>query len=111
MIDNELIPILEQVARQHNVPVRVVKSVFLIYMRFIRVGLSTLEIENILTAEEMDQLRATFILPTIGKFYPDSKKTYAIYHNNKHIKNDRDKQVLDKDDEEDDFEESDSNLY
>lgn len=111
MIHPDLIPLLTIVAKQRNIPLRVVKSVFLIYMRFIRVGLSKLEVAHILTEQEMDLLEASFTLPTIGKFYPDFRKTYAIYHNNNKNGNTENENTTDEDDEEDTLEESDSDIY
>lgn len=111
MIHPELMPLLTIVAKKHNLPLRVVKSVFLIYMRFIRVGLSRLEIQHILTEEGMSELTASFTLPTIGQLYPDSRKTYAIYNNHNKNGKHRTNTIDTEDYEEDFFEESDSDIY
>lgn len=59
--------VYEKVAKDLDLPVEVVKKIYLLYWKFIRDTITKLPLDDNLTEEEFNNLKLNFNIPSLGK--------------------------------------------
>ena len=74
----DLMEIVQQVAKQLNLPEEAVKESYFLMWKFIRTTINNLSLKQELTEQEFNALKHNFNLPSLGKLGVTYKKYLAI---------------------------------
>lgn len=74
IVNKNLKQIIEDTAKELDLPAEVVNSAYLSYWQFARETLSSLNLKNVQSEEELEGLRTSINIPSIGKIHTSWQK-------------------------------------
>lgn len=69
--------IISKVSEEVNLPKKTVELVYRMYWRYIVTTISSIDFDN-LSQEEIDAMKTSFNIPSLGKFYTTGKRVEGI---------------------------------
>ena len=77
--------VIKELARQLNLPEKVIYKTYLAYWTFIRTTAESMQFPQGISEEEFNDMRKSFNIPYIGKLYCSYKRYKNVYNKKKYI--------------------------
>lgn len=77
---------LTQIAEELNIPLEVVKEVYLSFWRFVKQKIGELPLNEDLSEEEFKKLRTSFNIPSLGKLSCGYERMKRVKESKKYIR-------------------------